>query len=91
MQKQDSLPLSMMCDRDRNVTYIPKTQPGFIAFASLPLMTVISTIVPETLFIREQLLRNKEQWEENPDFWEPGDVYQSASKGLLALDTKLWN
>ena len=60
IQKKDSLPLSMMCDRDRNVTYIPKTQPGFIAFASLPLLTAISIIVPETTFIKEQLLRNKE-------------------------------
>jgi hypothetical protein len=53
----------MLCDRDRNTTYIPKTQPGFIGFASLPLISAINKIIPSTLIIKERLLKNKEEWE----------------------------
>lgn len=61
----------MLCDRDKNVTYIPKTQPGFIAFASLPLFTAIGIIIPQTNYIKERLILNKEEWEQRPDDWDP--------------------
>jgi hypothetical protein len=80
----------MLCDRDRNVTYIPKTQPGFIAFATLPLISALNKIVPSTLIIKERLLKNKEEWEQRGDQWEPTTVYDSKAKGLLPLEQKLW-
>lgn len=80
----------MMCDRDPTVTYIPKTQPGFIGFATLPLLQCIAEVLPNARFLTENLLQNKKKWEDHPEELNPKEVYTSQSKGKLALTEKLW-
>lgn len=38
----------------------------------------------------DNLLKNKQHWEEQAEKWDTKDVYTSQSKGKLALKQPLW-
>lgn len=71
MEKDQGLPLSMLCDRDN--TNVAATQPGFINFVTFPLFNTLSNIVP-TLAEKggciDRIKENKAKWvdyKENDD------------------------
>ena len=67
----------MLCDRKPDSTVIPKCQIGFTMFASLPLMQSVNNLAVKTTIFTAGLLKNKEEWETNPDKWEPKGIHSS--------------
>lgn len=44
LEKSQSLPVSMLCDRD--TTNVRGSQPGFVSFVTLPLFSELSNLLP---------------------------------------------
>jgi hypothetical protein len=67
----------MLCDRKPESTVIFKSQIGFTMFATLPLMQCVNNLAVKTTILTTALLRNKEEWETNPEKWEPKGIHYS--------------
>lgn len=60
-------------------------------FATLPLMQCINNLATKTSVLTTELLRNKEEWENNHDKWEPAKVRENYTRGKLSLNEELWS
>ena len=89
LQSEQGLPLSMLCDRNPDVTNIPKGQIGFISFGPLQLFKTLTLIVPKTEFIVKALLENQTQWA-NIQVDEFISTHKSKKEGKIEIDDKLW-
>ena len=63
VEKSKGLPVSLLCDRD--TTFIPKTQVGFINFIVIPQFELMKSLIPEIQpyidAIHNNLKRNEEK------------------------------
>lgn len=57
-------PVSPLCDRQAGMLEVPKGQIGFINFVIEPLYKIIATLIPETQEAMDNLLKNKEFWQQ---------------------------
>ena len=87
MEKDQGLPLSMLCDRDN--TNVASTQPGFINFVTFPLFNTLSNIVP-TISKEggciDRIKENKAKWAEYKETDDDKRVYiKTAEFGQLDM------
>ena len=81
MEKEQGLPLSMLCDRDN--TNVAATQPGFINFVTFPLFNTLSNIIPglsKECGCIDIIKDNKTRWTDYQETDEDKKVYLTSAE-----------
>ena len=73
LEKDQGLPISFLCNRE--TTIVPKMQPGFINFITIPLWSVLVEIMPTMSEFVEEAKKNVINWEHYEETEEDKKIY----------------
>jgi len=87
MEKQQGLPISMLCDRD--TTKVAGSQPSFVDFVVMPLFQTLTHLVPELQSegdCLDNIKANKKRWSEIEETESEKEIYKiNATKNPIMV------